>query len=253
MEYLQSERLLAVQKLHHAFFMPGVERKIEDNFSYKNASRETVFQARRRACDKIGIPCERLTHVYQDHGVEIWTIDASHRGAGALTGENPVGVGDGLITSCADVPLAILVADCLPIFYSTKDARCIGLAHAGWRGTFDDIAGKMVEKMKINFAIDPTELLIWIGPGISRRGFAVGEDVWELFQERWERCGECYDGINRTIDLKQFNKNRLVETGVLVDNIETSIECTFCDLRFFSYRRDGKGSGHNMAVIMREP
>lgn len=252
MECLQSRQLLSIQGIRHGLFFPGIERKIEDNFSFKNAPPEVVLDARRRACGLLKISYEALTHVYQDHGTTIWTVDESHRGAGALTGENQVGVGDGLITVKAEVPLSILIADCLPIFYSTRDGGAIGLAHAGWRGTYEDIAFKMVEEMQSQFSTDPSEVQVWIGPGISSRGFTVGEDVWTLFRERWGTYGDCFDPARHAIDLKQLNKFRLECAGVLAENIEVSSECTYSDPRFFSYRRDGKGSGHNMAVIVRD-
>lgn len=251
MECLQSNSLLSIPGVRHGFFYPGNGRDIQDNFSYKNAPPKMVLDARRRACGLLNIAHEALTHVYQDHGTAIWTVNESHRGSGALPGDGQVGVGDGLITGTAGVPIAILIADCLPVFYATEDGRSIGLAHAGWRGTYDEIAFKMVERMTDRFSVDSSELHVWIGPGISIRGFTVGEEVWNLFRERWGIYEDCFDPANRAIDLKRLNQYQLVQSGVLAENIDVSSECTFSDPRFFSYRRDGKGSGHSMAVIMR--
>jgi len=252
MELIQSRIFSDIPGLCHGFFAPGMDRDLRNNFSYKNAPQEVVWRARQKACEIIGIPAEHLTHVYQEHGTIIWPVGQEHRGAGALTGEDPVGNGDGLISTEPGVPLAILIADCLPIFFSTVDVRVVGLAHAGWRGTLNDIAGAVVNKMDELYRVDPTSLMIWIGPGISRNGFRVGNDVWEIFQERWGKYDDCFDRENQAIDLKKINQYQLEAAGVLTDNIEGATECTFGDLRFYSYRRDGKGSGHNMAVIMRE-
>ncbi|MBN2329865.1 MAG: peptidoglycan editing factor PgeF [Candidatus Omnitrophica bacterium] len=252
MEIVQSRRLNSIPRLKHGFFLPGEERSLEDNLSFKSAPRETVMEARRRACGFLEIPHENLTHVYQEHGTGIWPVEQEHCGAGALTGDDQVGRGDALITQEENLPLAILIADCLPIFFSTSDAGVIGLAHAGWRGTFDEIAVKTVQRMHSEFAVDARDLNVWIGPGISVEGFTVGDDLWEKFKDRWGGYSDCFRDATTSIDLKQLNRIQLEGAGVPPGSIETSGDCTFCDRRFFSYRRDGKGSGHNMAVIMRD-
>ena len=52
---------------------------------------------------------------------------------------------DGLLTSLKNVPLLIFTADCVPLVFYDGEKRVVGLAHAGWRGTYDNIAGEIVE------------------------------------------------------------------------------------------------------------
>ena len=54
---------------------------------------------------------------------------------------------DGLVTSLKQVPLLIFTADCVPIVFYDKKQGVIALAHAGWRGTYGNIAGEIVEIM----------------------------------------------------------------------------------------------------------
>ncbi len=251
MELLQSALLNQVPGLIHGFLYPGNHHNRNANLSFKNGPIETVRAARREACGMVGIPPEHLTHVYQEHGTVIWIVTRDHRGAGAWTGRDPIGPGDGMITREAGVPLAILVADCLPVFFAAPRAEAIGIAHAGWKGTLGRIAVRMVERLASECGIHPASLWVWIGPGISIRGFTVQEDVWKPFQEAWGRYPECFDKSTRGIDLKQINRLQLLEAGVSDNHIEISPECTFSDSRFFSYRRDGAGSGHNLAVIQK--
>lgn len=251
MDVLQSALLAGIQRIEHGFFFPGTSGGIEDNLSFKNGPVEQVRQARKRACDLIGISHEDLTHVYQEHGTQVWTVEPKHKGAGALTGEHQIGCGDGMITSESGVPLAILIADCLPILFSSADGSVVGIAHAGWRGTYDNIAGRMIERMTDEYTIDPAQLYVWIGPGISIRGFTVQNDVWSLFQDRWGEYEDCYDHERCAIDLKLLNRIMLQNKGVPAHQIECADSCTFSDARFFSYRRDGAGIGHNMAVIQK--
>ena len=53
--------------------------------------------------------------------------------------------GDALITNIPNTPLLIFTADCVPIAIIDKKNKAIGLAHAGWRGTYDAIAKKTIE------------------------------------------------------------------------------------------------------------
>src|SRR5208282_5241010 len=49
---------------------------------------------------------------------------------------------DAYITREKNLPIAIRTADCVPVFIFDPAHRVIGLAHAGWRGTYKAIAAK---------------------------------------------------------------------------------------------------------------
>ncbi len=253
MHILQSSLLSQVDRVFHGFFYPGRNGKTPDtayNFSFKNGSIETVLQARRQACGMLKIDETRLTHVYQVHGTAVWNVRAGQRGAGALDGTKQIGEGDAMITEVSDVPLAVLIADCLPVFIAEREGRAVGIVHAGWRGSLDNIGGHTVQEMRRRFEMDAAGLLVWIGPGISHHHFEVGREVWDQFQERWGTCDTMfYERDSLYLDLKELNRHQLVRAGVLPDNIETAAHCTYQNRDMFSYRRDGAVVGHNLAVI----
>lgn len=65
--------------------------------------------------------------------------------------ENNIGQrieGDALITNVAQVPLLILTADCVPVVIIDPVNKAIGVAHAGWRGTYDKISEETIKEMK---------------------------------------------------------------------------------------------------------
>ncbi len=252
MKLLQSNLLQNVSVISHGFFCPGDSKGCHYNFSFKNGEKEDVLDARRQACELIFSRYDHLTHVYQEHGSTIWTAAPEHRGAGALDGQQQIGKGDALITNEPSIPLAILIADCLPIFFAGCSGKAVGIAHAGWRGTHQGIASKMVKRFQDEFKIDPAHLLVWIGPGISHCCFKVGKEVWNPIQNKWGDFMDCFDEQSMHIDLKMLNRYQLVMAGVLKENIEDSPDCTCCQNNFFSYRRDGAGAGHNLAVIQRK-
>ncbi len=243
--------LSQIHGVRHGFFCPGESGGSSDNLSFKNGNREDVLSARRRACCMLNVRYDHLTHVYQVHGTRILTIRRTHRGAGALTGQDQAGIGDGMITGEAELPLAVLIADCLPLFFAGVDGRAAGLVHAGWRGTHSAIAVEAVKRFEEDLGIIPRNLLVWIGPGISAEKFHVGEEIWSSFLKNWGHCENCIFTEGYRIDLKELNFHQLVSAGVLKENIEVSSDCTYRDERFFSYRRDGAGKGHNLALIQR--
>lgn len=247
---IQSSLLQSIPHIHHGFFAPGDSGRLQNNLSFKRGDAQAVRDARQAACQQIDVPAEALTHVYQEHGVAIHVVDGQHRGAGALDGENHVGAGDGMITREAGIPLAVLVADCLPILIADRSGSMVGIAHAGWRGTLKAIASQLVQKMQETYQVQPSDLLAWIGPGISFDYFEVGEDVWAYFMDGWCHYPDCFDAKARCVDLKALNANQLIEAGLGEDQIEIDESCTMEDERFYSYRRQGEDCGHNMAVIM---
>lgn len=248
---LQSDALNAVPGVAHGFWGPDDSNQLTDNFSFKSGSVDDVRAARTGACGMIDVDPACLTLVYQEHGDVIHPVTQAQRGAGALEADRQVGAGDGLMTADSGVPLAILVADCIPLFFAAGDGKAVALAHAGWRGTLKAIAKRTVERMNAEYGVDPAELKVWIGPGISFDHFEVGEDTWAYFIDGWCQYNDCFDPKSRCIDLKGLNIYQLIEAGVPEDNIDEAEECTVADERFYSYRRQGAGKGHNMAVIMK--
>ena len=123
-----------------------------------------------------------------------------------------------------------------PLRRRRRRARVVGLAHAGWRGVSGNIVGKMVAKIKLEFAYNPEDLMATIGPGIRQCHFEVKEDVLNKFSNFPEqiatRNGRTY------IDLAAIIKLQLISAGIPHENITDAGECTYClPDKYFSYRR----------------
>ena len=71
----------------------------------------------------------------------------------------------------------VMVADCLPVLFASRDGQHIGAAHAGWRG----LAAGVLERTVAALGVAPAELSAWLGPAISQPHFEVGEEVREAF------------------------------------------------------------------------
>jgi copper oxidase (laccase) domain-containing protein len=93
----------------------------------------------RRLGAAVGFDMQKLVLTRQVHGDEIRVV----------TAEDCHGVDhhqyppcDALVTNIPGVTLAVFTADCTPILLFDPVTGAVGAAHAGWRGTALDIAGK---------------------------------------------------------------------------------------------------------------
>ena len=149
--------------------------------------------------------------------------------------------GDALITNIPNVPLLIFTADCVPIAIIDKKNKAIGLAHAGWRGTFDKIAKKTIEKMNKYYNSKVDDLVCVIGPSIGPCCYEVSKDLVEKFNMNFTNSSEKFYTIEEDkykLDLWKVNELVLKECGVKYENIINLNLCTSCNSdKFHSYRK----------------
>ena len=159
---------------------------------------------------------------------------------------------DALITNDPGTALVVFTADCTPILLHDPITGAVGAAHAGWRGTAANIAGKTVEAMVRAYGCDPANIHAAIGPNIAQCCFACDADVPDAMTDalgdaarEWvERRGDKY-----YVNLKAINAQFLRNSGVT--HIEISTECTMCSChRFWSHRVTKGNRGSQGAIIV---
>ncbi|MGB4965540.1 MAG: polyphenol oxidase family protein, partial [Microgenomates group bacterium] len=122
------------------------------------------------------------------------------------------------------------------------------LLHAGLRGLDNKIISKALATLQNIYNIDPTELLVSIGPAIGPCHYEVSKDVAEKFSQYSDVVIERDSKI--FLDLKKVAQNQLTNLGVQALNIETSDVCTYCQSdTYFSHRKDQKIPVEAMMVI----
>jgi YfiH family protein len=181
---------------------------------------------------------------------------------------------DGCVTDVPGVVLTSTHGDCLPIYICDPVRRAIGLAHAGWRGTYDGIAAVLAETMMREFGSDPEDMLVYIGPGIDFCCFEVNGDVAEAFTDRyyWAQemtavkplrfeAPEASDAASGQepepvqkylVDLKAINDELLKICGIPEENITISGDCTVCDAENYYSHRRAKEKDRMLAYICLE-
>lgn len=182
-----------------------------------------------------------LRYCRQVHGNSVIDVDD----AAGVSQENLPEV-DALISARHGVALGIFTADCVPIFILDVETPAIGIAHAGWRGTFARIAVNTLAQMKDSFGTVTTNCRIHLGPSIQKCCYTVGTELLTQFAERFGST--VHDGAN--LSLQTTNVNQLVEAGLPSDSISISPLCTACrtDL-FYSHRAENGRTGRMLSFI----
>lgn len=158
---------------------------------------------------------------------------------------------DALVTNTPGVTLLIFTADCTPLLFHDPVTGAVGAAHAGWRGTAQNIGGKVVAAMVREFGCRPENIRCAIGPNLAKCHFETHRDVPDALSETFgeevwtyiERRGEKFHP-----DLKQINALALRRAGI--KQIEISDACTWCESeRFWSHRVTKGQRGSQGALI----
>lgn len=213
---------------------------------------DRVRENYRRFCAAIGADVNRIVMTGQIHETEIRTAtpDLIKSDVCVPTGYDC----DGLITDQPGLVLTIFTADCIPVLLYDPVRRVIAAVHAGWRGTAKDIAGKAVDKMRLDYGCQPKRILAAIGPGISRCCFETHSDVPDAMTAALGDSASPH--ITRltngkfTVDLKGINAALLMRAGVTADHIEISTDCTAClHETYWSHRVTQGRRGSQAAMI----
>ncbi|MCR5663080.1 MAG: peptidoglycan editing factor PgeF [bacterium] len=161
-------------------------------------------------------------------------------------------IGDACATACANVPMMITTADCVPVLFHDPVKNAVCLAHAGWRGTVANIVGSAVKAMRDNFGSQPADIQAAVGPSIGPCCFEVGDEVVEQFLTAFPGQDIIQPYRKKhTIDLWEANYLLLLEAGIAPENICVSCICTACHSElFYSYRRDRGVTGRMASAIM---
>jgi YfiH family protein len=198
-----------------------------------------VAANRARLTSLLALPSEPAW-LEQVHGTEVSDLDAS-----TITPRTA----DASMTRAAGRVCVVMVADCLPVLFATRDGQRVAAAHAGWRG----MAAGVLERTVGALGVEGAGLTAWLGPAISSQHFEVGDEVRAAFLESDRGAGDCFVKNSRgrwQADLVGLARRRLAALGVV--HVSGGAWCTYTDRpRFFSYRRDG-GGGRMAALIWKE-
>ena len=146
--------------------------------------------------------------------------------------------GDAIITKEDNTAIGVFTADCVPIIIADVKNYIIASIHSGWRGTFNSIVTKTLDKMLNEFNIDINETKVFIGPHIRQCCYEVSEDLKKSFVEK-TKIKEDILFKGRNLSLEECILKDLREFGISEDNIYSLNLCTHCEnnIKLYSYRK----------------
>ncbi|KQN86392.1 polyphenol oxidase family protein [Arthrobacter sp. Leaf69] len=203
---------------------------------------DSPLDVRRRRGDvaaAAGLAGRSFRYMNQVHGNEVAVIgaataagrrvaapDADARVA-APTADAMVSLGE---------PLAVMVADCVPVVLvgdrADGETPVLAVVHAGRPGVASGVVPAAITRMR---ELGAARLSAWIGPSVCGRCYEVPEDMRRDVAARvpaaWCTTARGTPGL----DLPAAVRSQLQDAGVAV---EYSGNCTLEDEQLFSYRRD---------------
>ncbi len=161
---------------------------------------------------------------------------------------------DAIITNQKKLPIAVLTADCVPILICDSKKEIIAAIHAGWKGAYKNIIGKVL-KFMMKMGSKPQNIIASIGPSISVKNYEVKEDFKRKFMKKNKKNIRYFRKYNNKL---YFNLPKYVYSSFLENKIK-KIEIIKVDTfdeknNFFSARRalslNHDDYGRNISIIM---
>ncbi|MCE5188426.1 MAG: peptidoglycan editing factor PgeF [Eubacteriales bacterium] len=213
-------------------------------------SRDNVVENYRRFCRAAQIPFDRMVMDSYAHETTVLCVDGRDAGKGYL--RDPLPSCDGLITNDPSITLITGHADCMAFYCIDPVKRCIGLAHAGWRGALGRIGAVVVKGLSNHYGSNPKDLVIGIGPSICPDCFEVGSNVAGEFAAAFPDIPCVLERPDQKphVDLWMVAAKQFLDAGVLPEHISLSGVCTAETHRLYSHRRD-RGRTGGMAAYLR--
>ena len=227
----------------------GAYTSLNLSFTRPDEPRENVMENYRLFARAANIAWDSMVMDTFEHGVTVLAVDRANAGAGYLF--PPLTFCDGLVTDDPRIALITGHADCLPLYLLDPVRRCVGLAHAGWKGTLGKIGLVAAKMMMERYGADPAHMLAGVGPCICLDCFEAGEDLGTLFSEAFPGVPCVSPGRTGKvqIDLAMAAAAQFMEAGIPPSQITLMDVCTFEEERLYSHRRE-KGNTGGMAAFL---
>lgn len=137
------------------------------------------------------------------------------------------------------------MADCFPILAYDPVKKAVGSMHNGWANTKQNFAQTFIQHFVDNYQTNPSDVVLWIGPGLARQSFEVTEEFLPNFDAKYF---EKSDDTHWLFDHRQAVNDQFLQAGVTkIDNLDDD---TKANDQYFSARRQGPNAGRMAAAIL---
>ncbi|HVE64294.1 MAG TPA: peptidoglycan editing factor PgeF [Mycobacteriales bacterium] len=225
---------------------PYAELNLAFHVGDENAA---VVANRARSAGSLGVDAARVTWADQVHGSAVALVSEADAGSGALSVRDAIPLTDALVTTEPRCPLAVLVADCVPVLLADAAEGVVAAVHAGRRGLVAGVLDGALRTMG-ELGARCANVVAVIGPAIGGCCYEVGTDVYAEVATVLPATAATSSGGARSLDLVAGVQAVLASWAVPTARVVGG--CTSCSPdQWFSYRRDGV-TGRMAAVIWRQ-
>ena len=250
---LRSKKLSKFKTINHGFFSKrgglskGIYKSLNCGIGSKD-KKKNVTKNLEIVRNKISKNSKKIYLVKQTHSNKFYFI------SNKTNINQKKKVVDAIITDKANIPIAILTADCVPILMYDNKRNMIAAIHAGWKGAFRGII-KNVLNFMFEKGCSSKNLTVAIGPCISHKSYEVQDNLREKFMKKDKKNKIFFKKINKRI---YFNLPNYVKSQLKlykIKKIDFINKDTFLKKNnYFSARQSIKlkhnDYGRNISIIM---
>lgn len=190
---------------------------------------QNIANNRREIERKLGISPGTTRFVSQTHSTTVLTA-----GDSGWAQQDTIGEGDAIISPDGTDPIAILVADCLPIAFTTNYGPT-AIAHAGRVGLLGGILQNTVERLRAYDDDGTGKIQAIIGPGICGQCYEVPEAMRSEVSREYPEIASVSSWGTASLDLPTTAERILQEANIEVHRVA---ECTYTNQQLYSHRRE---------------
>jgi len=247
---IQSRLIKKYNNISHGFFnkIGGYSKGIYKGLNCGIGSKDKniyINKNLKKVCKIIGCTKKNLILLNQTHSNKVYFINKIPKKKIS---------GDGSITGKKKIALAVLTADCAPLFIYDPKNNFISATHVGWKGAYKNIITKIINNFKTKGS-KTGNLIAVIGPCISINSYEVQKDFYKRFIKQNKMNKQFFITKKKKLffNLNEYIKNELENKGI--QNIEIVKKDTYLNKNnFFSSRRSLKNNfddyGRNISIIM---
>lgn len=208
---------------------------------------------RAKACEAIGSRPSRLVCAWQAHGRHVHSVGLHKSTFQTKKDGGRVFNGiDGFRTRNNRLSLMTFTADCPTIMVYEPNWQILGIAHSGWKGSCLNIAAELTKQMLSGCGEAATISTAWaaVGPCAGVCCYEIKDDVAKQVESNavdpiavLRREIDSADDSKLYLNLPLMIAQQLEQCGIPPERIALPSQCTICDTRFYSYRRQGPNAG----------
>lgn len=212
------------------FISLNLGENVGDHPDHVKVNRELVRKA-------VNVP--KIIYANQNHGVNVHRVTQKNM--------DKVPQADALFTTEKNVGLAVTHADCQATIFYDPVHEAIGIVHAGWKGSAQNIYARFFEAMHRDIGTQPHNVIVCMSPSLGPDHAEYKNYKQDFPEELWD-----FQVKPNYFDFWAMTKKQLTELGILEKNIEISEVCTYCNSKeYFSYRRDKETGRHATIVALK--